>query len=54
MNITLSPELEKFVQDQVREVGDRSADEVIAASLMQMQYDPDADLSPEELAFTAP
>ena len=49
MNVSLNPDLEKFIQDQVRNGAYGSVDEVISAGLTLLQRDPDADRSPEEL-----
>jgi antitoxin ParD1/3/4 len=51
MNVSLKPELEKFVQDQVRAGRFASPDEVLEAGLTRLMLDPsDEELDAEDLA----
>jgi antitoxin ParD1/3/4 len=50
MNVAIkSPELERFVQEKIAGGIYRSPEEVIAAGLLMLQHDPDADIPPQEL-----
>jgi antitoxin ParD1/3/4 len=50
MNISLSPELERFVQAKVRTGQFTSPGQVVEAALSRMMIEPEADrLEPEEL-----
>jgi putative addiction module CopG family antidote len=43
MNITLSPQLEKFVEDQIKEGRFSSVTEVLEAGLARLMVDPQSD-----------
>jgi len=50
MNVALKPELEKFVQDQVKEGRFASPAEVLEAGLARLMLDPPDDLDAGDLA----
>jgi len=49
MQVTLSPEMQKIVEERVRSGAFGSPEEVVAAGLSLLSEDPLADLPPEEL-----
>lgn len=50
MNVTLSPELEKFVQEQVKAGRFSSAAEVLEAGLARLMIEPHDELDAEDLS----